>query len=147
MVPCVENALLWRRSQFHVNCYVIHGIYCCNLPQNQSGTSFTLLMSTSFLKLLSHLCQRRFSPGNHKKATEVSFCNRPVHTQGKNLSLTSWSLSGCHMDLGKPSTLAPTYSTNFWSRAGTFSAKVSCWVVLFLSLIGLCGSILIWMRK
>lgn len=61
--------------------YMINGIYRHDLPKNQWGTSSTLLMLTSFLKLLSHLCQKRFSPGNHKRATEVSFCNRPVCTQ------------------------------------------------------------------
>lgn len=94
-------------------------------------SSFTLLIFTSFLKLLSHICQRRFSPGNRKKATEVSFCNRPVHTQGKKLPLTSWCFSGCHIVLGKPSTLAPTYSTDFWSRAGTFSTAAG-WCCFFL---------------
>lgn len=120
MVPCVENILLWRRTQLHVNCYVIHGVYWHNLPKNQRGTSFTLLTLTSFLKLLSHLCQRRFSPGNHKRATEVSFCNRPVHTQWKKPPLVSWHLSSCHVDLG---TLAATYSTDFWKQSRNVFSK------------------------
>lgn len=113
MVPCVENILLWRRTQLHVNCYMIHRIYQCNFSKNQWGTSSTLLMLTSFLNLLSHLCQRRFSPGNHKNATEVSFCNRPVYTLWKKPLLISWHLSDCHIELGKLNTLAPTHSIDF----------------------------------
>lgn len=123
MVPCVANVLLWRTTQLHVNCYMIHGIYWRNLPENQWGASSALLTLTSFLKLLSHLCQRRFSPGNHKKDTEVSFCNRPVCTQWKKLPLISWCLSGCHIDLGKPSTLAPAYSIDFWRQTRNVLSK------------------------
>lgn len=104
--------------------YMINGIYRHDLPKNQWGTSSTLLMLTSFLKLLSHLCQKRFSPGNHKRATEVSFCNRPVCTQWQEPPLISWRLSGCHIDLGKPSTLALTNSTNFQKQSGNISSKV-----------------------
>lgn len=38
-------------------------------------------MLSSFLKLLSHLRQKRFSPENHKRAIKICFCNRPGCTQ------------------------------------------------------------------
>lgn len=60
---------------------VINWIYGHNLPKSQQGTSSTLLLLTSFLKLLSHLHQKRFSPENHKRAIEICFCNRPGCTQ------------------------------------------------------------------
>lgn len=135
MVLCIETILLRRWSWLHDKLNI-----WAHLPKNQQGTSSTLLMLTSFLKLLSRLCQKRFNPGNHKRAIEICFCNRQVVLSDKKLPLISWCLSGCHTDLGKPSTLALTYSTNF-QKQRTCSAKFICWVVLFLSLLGSWSSI------
>lgn len=61
--------------------YMMNWLYGHNLPKNQQAASFTLLMLTSFLKLLSHLRQKIIIPGNHKRAIETCFCNRPGCTQ------------------------------------------------------------------
>lgn len=42
----------------------------------------------------------------------------------KKLPLISWHLSGCHIDLGKPSTPAPTYSTNFQKQNVNIFSKI-----------------------
>lgn len=68
--------------------YMINWLYGQICQKNQQGTSSTLLMITSFLKLLSHLCQKMFISGNHKRDIKICFCNRPGYTQ--------WQEAGSH---------------------------------------------------
>lgn len=124
---------------------MINWLYGHHLPKNQQGTSSTLLMLTSFLKLLSHLRQKMFIPGNHKRAFEIYFCTEQVVFSDEKLPLISWRLSGCHIDLGQPSTLALTCSTNFQKQSGNMFSKVYLLAVSFLDWV--MKQHLFWMEK
>lgn len=93
--------------------------------------------SPPFWSCLVTCVRRCLSQGITKGILKYAFATDQVILSDKKLALISWRLSGCRIDPGLwLKHILPTSK-----RAGTFSAKFICWVVLFLSLIGLWSSI------
>lgn len=77
--------------------------------------------SPPFWSCLVTCVRRCLSQGITKGILKYAFATDQVILSDKKLALISWRLSGCRIDLGKPSTLAQTYSTNFQKSRNIFS--------------------------
>lgn len=80
--------------------------------------------SPPFWSCLVTYVRRDLAQGITKGLLKYPFAIGQFVLSDKKLPLISWHFSGCHIGLGKPSTLALTNSTNFQKQSRNIFSKV-----------------------